>query len=255
MGEQMLNSRSVTMPGSDINRQRVTQWIATAALTVLYGAIAGSWASKATAAAFGHDGSNVGWGYRLLQSANGYSTALFYFIVAAIMLRRRPIIHRERRITAWILPTIAMIAIAIVGRGQPTHMSAVPLAISTIFVMCGAGFTIYSLRHLGTHFGVVSDVRGLVTTGPYRYVRHPLYAGENTTTLGIVCIVASPITVGAFVVSVAIQYWRARVEEQALRSVFPQYADYARSTPMIIPLPRVRRITAGSSLLPTSSGD
>jgi protein-S-isoprenylcysteine O-methyltransferase Ste14 len=139
----------------------------------------------------------------------------------------------------------------ITGVGDPRDMSLAAAIVSTALVVGGTIFTLYSLRFLGRHFGVVSDVRGLVTHGPYAWVRHPLYAGEAITLAGVVISVASPLTVAAFAIGMGLQAWRARTEEEALTSVFPEYRNYAERTPMLIPGLRFHRASDPA----LSSGD
>jgi protein-S-isoprenylcysteine O-methyltransferase Ste14 len=220
------------------NRQ---QWLLRAIpatlLTTLYGGIA---LKKATtmatelAAVAGDD-----WARPLLLALHSASGAIFFGIIAAITIVRKEPLRRERRLIGWLLPFAVTLALAVVGWYDPRDYPTPVLLLGTAFVVAGTGFTIYALRHLGRHFGVVSDVRGLVTTGPYRYVRHPLYAGETLTTIGFVIAVASPLTIAAFALGIALQIWRAKVEEQALTAAFPEYQQYARRTPMLIPLVRV----------------
>ena len=57
---------------------------------------------------------------------------------------------------------------------------------SDVLLIAGLAFAIGSVAVLGRCFGILPDVRGLVTHGPYRWVRHPLYLGELTAVLGIV---------------------------------------------------------------------
>jgi protein-S-isoprenylcysteine O-methyltransferase Ste14 len=152
------------------------------------------------------------------------------------MLTRKEPIRREKRLKGWILPLIVTLSMSVVGWYEPRDFPVGVMLVSTFFVVTGTAFTIYALRHLGNHFGVVSDVRGLVTSGPYRWVRHPLYGGETLTTIGFVIAVANPLTIAVFSLGLALQIWRARVEEQSLTAAFPEYRAYAARTPMLIPL-------------------
>lgn len=179
------------------------------------------------------------WAKPLLIALHSASGAMFFGIIAVITMVRKEPLRREKRVIGWTLPLAVTLALAVVGWDNPKDYPTPVLIVATAFVVVGTGFTIYALRHLGRHFGVVSDVRGLVTSGPYRHVRHLLYAGETITTIGFVVAVASPITVIAFAGGIALQIWRASVEEQALADAFPEYQAYARRTPMLIPLLRV----------------
>jgi protein-S-isoprenylcysteine O-methyltransferase Ste14 len=176
----------------------------------------------------------------LLLSLHGISTTIFFGILGIISMIRKEPIRRERRVIGWALPFIVMLAMGGVGLFAPRDMPNVVLVFATFFVIAGTGFTIYALRHLGRHFGVVSDVRGLVTSGPYRWMRHPLYGGEALTMIGLVIAVANPASVAAFTIGFGLQIWRAKVEEQSLTAAFPEYREYAARTPMLIPLTRFR---------------
>lgn len=229
------------MPGRTLTAEERKQWLLRVGpatlLTLLYGGIA----LKKSATMVGELSALTSddWAKPLLVALHSASGAIFFGIIAAITLVRKEPLRRERRMVGWVLPLAVTLALAVVGWFDPKDYPTPALILATAFVVAGTGFTIYALRHLGRHFGVVSDVRGLVTSGPYRYVRHPLYAGETLTTIGFVIAVVSPVTAIAFVGGMALQIWRARVEEQALAAAFPEYQQYAKKTPMLIPLVRV----------------
>jgi protein-S-isoprenylcysteine O-methyltransferase Ste14 len=97
-------------------------------------------------------------------------------------------------------------------------------------------FAIASVAVLGRCFGVLPDVRGLVTRGPYRLVRHPLYLGELTAGLGIVLGASGRLpALAAWVLCVGLQLTRTAYEERALRAEFPEYGPYAERTRRLIP--------------------
>ena len=179
------------------------------------------------------------WAQQSLVILHHASGAVFFGILGVIMLTRKQPIRREKRLVGWVLPITVTIAMSVVGWFEPRDLPTGVMFVATFFVVVGTIFTIYALRHLGRHFGVVSDVRGLVTTGPYRWVRHPLYGGETLTTIGLVIAVASPLALAAFAVGLVLQIYRARVEEQSLTAAFPEYRAYAVRTPMLIPLTKL----------------
>jgi protein-S-isoprenylcysteine O-methyltransferase Ste14 len=188
-----------------------------------------------------------GWMVTALGSIHAVSIAIFYLILGLMMFVRKAPIRRERRLIGWLMPLAVMTAFVPIGIAPLQDMSALPMLIATILVVGGTAFTIYALRHLGRHFGVVSDVRGLVTTGSYRWVRHPLYAGELITLAGLVIAVATPFTVASFAVVVSLQTWRAKIEEQSLTAAFPEYKEYAARTPMLIPFAKLPARTLSGS--------
>ncbi len=183
----------------------------------------------------GGDGAQHG-----LIAAHSFSGFLFFGALAAISVVRPAPVQRERRPIGWILPTVVTGLFLVVGLPEPTSSELWLVVPATTFAVLGTAATLLSLRRLGSNFGVVSDVRGFVYSGPYQRVRHPLYASELVTSFGLLLVVLSPLTIAAFVFGAIAQVARARVEEQAVTSAFPDYREYAKRTPMLIPRIRVR---------------
>jgi protein-S-isoprenylcysteine O-methyltransferase Ste14 len=99
----------------------------------------------------------------------------------------------------------------------------------------GAAFSIWAIAHLKASFGLRTAVRQLVTTGPYRRIRHPLYFGEIIHVLGIAILAATPVALALFVVAVGLQAVRAKIEERKFRAAVPEYAAFARRTGFLWP--------------------
>jgi protein-S-isoprenylcysteine O-methyltransferase Ste14 len=81
------------------------------------------------------------------------------------------------------------------------------------------------------------DQTGVVTSGPYRLVRHPIYLGLSVLAVGqAVAFSSAPALLIALVCVIPSFLWRARKEERFLISVFgEQYLSYLRTTRMIVP--------------------
>jgi len=76
---------------------------------------------------------------------------------------------------------------------------------------------------------------GLVTAGPYRWLRHPIYA--SVCLFIWACVVGHPSWFAAAMASLATAGGVVRMlaEESLLRGRYPEYADYARRTRRMVP--------------------
>ena len=111
-------------------------------------------------------------------------------------------------------------------------------AVGTIVFVSGLAFAVWARIHLGRNWGVPMTQRAepeLVTSGPYRYVRHPIYTGILMGLLGtalainLYYLIALAVLTGYFVSS-------ASVEERNMTDAFPeQYPEYKSHTKLLIP--------------------
>jgi len=107
-----------------------------------------------------------------------------------------------------------------------------------VFVL-GLALAIWARVYLGRNWGMPMSQKvdpELVTTGPYRAVRHPIYSGIILAMIGTT-IADSLYWLGAVVVLGAYFAYSAVVEERLMARLFPgSYPEYKRSTKMLIPL-------------------
>jgi len=76
----------------------------------------------------------------------------------------------------------------------------------------------------------------VVSTGPYAWVRHPMYAGAIFYFLGTALLLGSWYAFAIGIVLIAIIALRAMWEEETLKAELPGYADYAsRVTYRLVP--------------------
>jgi protein-S-isoprenylcysteine O-methyltransferase Ste14 len=75
----------------------------------------------------------------------------------------------------------------------------------------------------------IQEARGqtVVTTGPYRYVRHPMYAGAILLFVGIPLLLGSGYGLAPAPIWVALLAWRISMEERTLKEKLAGYGDYA----------------------------
>jgi protein-S-isoprenylcysteine O-methyltransferase Ste14 len=82
---------------------------------------------------------------------------------------------------------------------------------------------------------LVPQARSVVQTGPYRWVKHPLYLSEEIVMLGVVLQYLTPVTVLVLIVHIGVQVCRILYEEDLLRRNFPEYSSYEASRWRVIP--------------------
>lgn len=107
--------------------------------------------------------------------------------------------------------------------------------IAAALTLAGTILAFWSAWYLGRNFSLLPQARTLVTTGPYRFVRHPIYLGGLLITIAEVWLRFSVLTVGLNLVFVAAQIVRLRYEERLLEQTFPEYAGYRAQTSALIP--------------------
>ncbi len=112
---------------------------------------------------------------------------------------------------------------------------AIVLMVSSLMLLFGMTFTLVALGTLGRSFSLIPQTRKLVTAGPYRLVRHPVYVGEILGALGLVMWAATIPKTLVFLLLVGCEVYRALQEERLLVISFPEYAEYALKTARFIP--------------------
>lgn len=75
----------------------------------------------------------------------------------------------------------------------------------------------------------------LVRRGPYRYIRHPMYAALMLAMPGFCLGYDTPWRWGAFAALLVVLVVKAGIEEEAMTARHSDYADYARSTKRFVP--------------------
>jgi len=93
--------------------------------------------------------------------------------------------------------------------------------------LAGYALVFWSLLKLGPRFGIAPADRGLVTDGPYRLLRHPMYLGELVLR-GALMLAAAPLEgLLPFLILASIQVLRLQREEKVIAG-YPGYASQVR---------------------------
>lgn len=125
---------------------------------------------------------------------------------------------------------------------SPTRMPTGSVAaawIGAALTVAGLGFAVWARRHLGRNWsGTITLKVGheLITSGPYRWVRHPIYSGLLLAFAGSAIATGGLRGVLAFFLAAFAIGRRVQLEEQAMRRQFgTAYEDYARRVAAVIP--------------------
>jgi protein-S-isoprenylcysteine O-methyltransferase Ste14 len=94
---------------------------------------------------------------------------------------------------------------------------------------------LWGLMTLRFSFSILPEARQLVTGGPYRVVRHPVYLGEFMSAAGLLAPRVNVAVVVVAAIFVGAQLTRMHWEEGVLTAEFPEYAPYSRRTRRLIP--------------------
>ena len=161
-------------------------------------------------------------------------------------------LHHHR---AWLpVPLVVggVLVLLLVGNPRPWGSSA-RLAIDLAGLACLAiaeGLRMWGVGHCGRKTRSASiHASLLVTSGPYAYVRHPLYVSNLLLTVGIACLTGWWWTVLACVLYWTVVYRRIiGAEEAFLRATFgPAFEAYCRKVPPLMPRLRPAQLPPSST--------
>ena len=125
--------------------------------------------------------------------------------------------------------------------GRAKASLALPLALAGgVLALAGGSLVVRSRVELGPAWSFLAKAdrgRALVTTGPYRLVRHPIYLGLTLLATGTALAFSSWPALGIVLSGIVPTFaWRARGEERLLSGTFGErYEAYRQRTKMIIP--------------------
>jgi protein-S-isoprenylcysteine O-methyltransferase Ste14 len=160
--------------------------------------------------------------------------AFLLLMAAAVVMRTRPsgkASGLEPRISA-LAGTFLTYGIVLFPRRE---LSLSLETISTSLTMIGSIAAIIALSQLGRSFSMMAETRQLVTAGPYRFVRHPLYLAEEIALVGVFMQFASVWTALLLAMQIGFQLRRMHNEEAVLTTKFPEYVAYSQTTARLIP--------------------
>ena len=124
------------------------------------------------------------------------------------------------------VPLGFIFAVVYIWLAQPTRTS----------LIAGALLLLPGLVLRGLASGHVQKDKQLTTSGPYAYTRNPLYLGSLMLAAGFAIAARSWWIVAVMLLMFAVIYVPVIAgEERYLRRTFPEYDDYARHVPRMLP--------------------
>ena len=143
-------------------------------------------------------------------------------LVVALTLFRRSAGAVDRTWTARMLTMLATFGPPLV---RPTDIGRTPDSLTVVVTAVGFIFVVLGKISLGRSFGLAPANRGVVSSGIYRLVRHPIYLGYLITHIGFAIANPSLWNLVVLAITDSAQMLRARCEERTL-SQDPAYRDY-----------------------------
>ena len=134
-------------------------------------------------------------------------------MVLVFVLVRRTASDVSRSAAEWLLAIAATCLPMLVA---PTRGHPLPPFVGAVVLVTGMIFQLHAKVILGRSFGCVPANRGLKVEGPYRFVRHPMYAGYLLSDVGFLLMNPSVRNLALYVGSLALQIPRLLAEERLL---------------------------------------
>jgi protein-S-isoprenylcysteine O-methyltransferase Ste14 len=169
----------------------------------------------------------------------GWAGFWLYWLVAALSVKRGRIPwSRELRIRAVIVVIVILLIRLGALRGNRLNTDPWRAGLGLVLFGAGLGFAIWARGHIGRNWGTPMTQKEkpeLVTSGPYRLVRHPIYSGILVAGGGTAVALSWPWLIAVGLAGVYFIY-SATVEERYLTGQFPDtYPMYKRTTKMLLP--------------------
>ncbi len=170
--------------------------------------------------------------WRMLADFSGTADVSTVLIVLSealpliFVMLRSPSATLSQRPTDWAAAITATIAPLLV---RPTGDVAASMGLEAVaygVMLFGLCLQVGAKAILGRCFGIVAANRGVRQLGPYRLVRHPMYAGYTLTHIGFLLAMPSLLNTAIYALALVLQIVRIGREERVLMQD-PAYVAFA----------------------------
>ena len=159
----------------------------------------------------------------------------FLAMVCLLFVVRQPVVRGLASLRVGLIAIAGTFGGTLLAFAPPTMPHIAIFFVAVCLMGVGTAIALLALLRLGRCFGMSPQARGLVTSGPYRLMRHPIYVGEEIATLGVLLPVLGPATLAIFAAHCLLQFVRAVSEEAVLEAAFPHYATYKHQVARFLP--------------------
>ena len=175
-----------------------------------------------------------------------WAVFLLYWIFSSFFVKKAV----TKRGPGWILWRIAVVAFIIAfirfdKSGAVSFFTSVFYSLfsfqtlGTVLTVLGLLVSIWARIYLGSNWsGYVTYKKDheLVTAGPYRFIRHPIYTGMILMFTGAVLYYGMPLLFIIYAIMAGVFIWRIWKEEKIMTKLFgKKYLDYMKKTKALIP--------------------
>lgn len=164
--------------------------------------------------------------WRVFHSENPFAplallseTAVLFFV-----LIRRGTTAISLRLGDWLLAVTATLAPLLIMPVPDSLPALAPLGLALVLI--GNMIQAWAKLVLRRSFGIAPANRGIKISGPYRFVRHPMYAGYLMVHIGLLLLLPALINVVIYAIGWWAQILRLLAEERLLGED-PAYQEYA----------------------------
>ncbi len=169
----------------------------------------------------------------------GWGLFWVYWVVAAVTMKRERVQwSHELRIRALIIVVALVLFRLGAFRGGTLNTDPWRAGLGIALFVLGLGFAVWARVNIGRNWGTPMSQKAvpeLVTSGPYRLTRHPIYSGILLGTIGTSMALSWFWLIATALAGIYFIY-AAIVEERYLAGQFPDtYPAYKRSTKMLVP--------------------
>jgi protein-S-isoprenylcysteine O-methyltransferase Ste14 len=174
-------------------------------------------------------------------------TIIFELLVAlSFLIRDQPLAANRSlraRLSAYGGTFFILIFLQLANRYYPAWFASsvnTRTLIGATLLIGGTMWTAYAVWHLRFAFSIEPAARRLITSGPYKVARHPIYTGYVAQYGGMLLTFPTAPFALALLVWALLVADRMRLEESVLSRAFPEYSDYRSRVGALFTMPSRR---------------